>query len=278
MLQRRSWRPSQAGCAVQRRKFIGIAGCAAVALLGTPLAAWAQQAGKVYRIGYLALLPGRKTRPGRSRCFSDCRSLVTATAATSCSIYRSAEGRVDRLAELAAELVRSNPDVLISGFGTLAPKALIATTKSIPIVFASIGDPVGAGIVASLSEPGGNATGMSGQAADTSPKRLQLLRSLVPGKQDHRGAGKSGHALYRAGAATGQGGGRLDRSAAGRRRGRRADQVSAAIDEAVKSGAAKSTGAGGSGPDRRQAGNHGQRGPRRLPRFTGRGIMRWRAG
>jgi putative ABC transport system substrate-binding protein len=95
--------------------------------------------------------------------------------------YRSAEGRSEWLPQLAVELVRANPDVLIAGFGTLAPKAAIAATKSIPIVFTFVGDPVGAGIVASLGQPGGNATGLSGQAADIAAKRLQLLRDLVPG-------------------------------------------------------------------------------------------------
>jgi putative ABC transport system substrate-binding protein len=97
--------------------------------------------------------------------------------------YRSADGRVERLQELAAELVRAGPDVVIAGYGTLAPKALIAATRSIPIVFTSVGDPVGAGLVASLSQPGGNVTGMSGQASDIAAKKLQLLEDLIPGKK-----------------------------------------------------------------------------------------------
>ena len=222
---------------MQRRKFIGIAGGAAVALLGTPLAAWAQQAGKVYRIGYLALLPGEDQTWAKS-VFQRLQELGYRDGGNVMLDYRSAEGRVDRLAELAAELVRSNPDVLISGFGTLAPKALIATTKSIPIVFTSIGDPVGAGIVASLSEPGGNATGMSGQAADTSPKRLQLLRSLVPGNKIIAVLGNpdtpyTALALQQVKAAAAS----IDQPLVVVEA-RRADQVSAAIDEAVKSGAA----------------------------------------
>src|ERR1700742_1168455 len=127
----------------------------------------------------------RRPRRGRSRraksAFQRLQELGYRDGSNVILDYRSAEGRADRLPELAAELVRSGPDALIAGFGTLAPKALIAATKSIPIVFTSIGDPVGAGIVASLSEPGGNATGLSGQAAEIAPKRLQLLRSLVPG-------------------------------------------------------------------------------------------------
>jgi ABC-type uncharacterized transport system substrate-binding protein len=73
--------------------------------------------------------------------------------------------------------------VLIAGFGTLAPKAAIAATRSIPIVFTSVGDPVGAGLVVSLSQPGANATGLSGQASDITAKRLQLLEDLIPGQK-----------------------------------------------------------------------------------------------
>jgi putative tryptophan/tyrosine transport system substrate-binding protein len=79
--------------------------------------------------------------------------------------------------------VRGNPDVLVAGFGTLTAKAAIAATKSIPIVFTAVGDPVGAGVVASLSRPGANVTGVSPQASDVTAKRLQLLEDLVPGKK-----------------------------------------------------------------------------------------------
>jgi hypothetical protein len=97
--------------------------------------------------------------------------------------YWSADGRAERLPQLAAELVRASPDLLIAGFGTLAPKAAIAATSSIPIVFTSVGDPVGAGLIASLSQPGANATGLSAQASDITAKRLQLLKDLIPGKK-----------------------------------------------------------------------------------------------
>jgi putative ABC transport system substrate-binding protein len=222
---------------VQRRKFIGVVGGAAVALVLPPLATWAQQAGKVYRLGYLALLPGEDQTWAKS-AFQRLQELGYRDGSNVVLDYRSAEGRVERLPELAAELVRSGPDVLIAGFGTLAPKALIATTKSIPIVFTSIGDPVGAGIVVSLGEPGGNATGLSGQAAEIAPKRLQLLRSLVPGNKIIGVLGNpdtpyTALALQQVKAAAASIGQPLVVVEA-----RRADQVSAAIDEAVKSGAA----------------------------------------
>jgi putative ABC transport system substrate-binding protein len=79
--------------------------------------------------------------------------------------------------------VRANPGVLVAGFGTLAPKAAAAATSRIPIVFTGVGDPVGAGLVANLSRPGANITGISALAAELSAKRLQLLDDLVPGKK-----------------------------------------------------------------------------------------------
>jgi ABC-type uncharacterized transport system substrate-binding protein len=93
--------------------------------------------------------------------------------------YRSAEGAPERLPQLAAEAVRAQPDVLVTGFGTLTAKAAKAATNTIPIVFTVVGDPVGAGLVASLARPGANVTGMSDQASDVVGKRLQLLREHI---------------------------------------------------------------------------------------------------
>jgi putative ABC transport system substrate-binding protein len=97
--------------------------------------------------------------------------------------YRSGEGRPERLPQLALELVRARPDVLIAGFGTLAAQAAKAATATIPIVFTNVGDPVGAGLVASLGHPGGNVTGLTDQASELGGKRLQLLQELIRGKQ-----------------------------------------------------------------------------------------------
>ena len=94
---------------------------------------------------------------------------------------RSAEGDPARLGPLAAELVASRPDLLIAGFGTLTAKALKAATSTIPIVFTRVGDPVGAGVVASLNRPGGNVTGTTDQASELSGKRLDLLREVTGG-------------------------------------------------------------------------------------------------
>jgi putative tryptophan/tyrosine transport system substrate-binding protein len=94
--------------------------------------------------------------------------------------FRSAEGHMDRLAELAAEIVRSNPDVVVAGFGTATAKAAQASTAAIPIVFISVGDPIGSGIVTSLNRPGANLTGIHTQATDIFAKRLQILEGIAP--------------------------------------------------------------------------------------------------
>ena len=94
--------------------------------------------------------------------------------------YRWAEGRTERLAEIADEFVRFKVDVILT-HNTLPVLAAKQATSVIPIVFATAGDPVGTGIVASLSRPGGNVTGLSSQQPDTAGKRVELLRGLIPG-------------------------------------------------------------------------------------------------
>lgn len=167
---------------MRRRTFIALVGGSVATPILLPCVVRAQPAMKSYRIGYLALLPGEDAslvKPFLQRLqelgYSEGKNLILD--------YRSAEGRAERLPQLAAEMVRAGPDVLIGGFGTLAPKAAIAATSSIPIVFTSVGDPVGANLVASLSRPGANATGLSAQASDVAAKRLQILGDLVPGKK-----------------------------------------------------------------------------------------------
>jgi putative ABC transport system substrate-binding protein len=159
---------------MRRRDFIGILG-GAVAL---PLTARAQQPGRTYRIAYLALLPGEDTtlaRPFLQRLqelgYQEGRNITLE--------YRSADGRPERLSQLAAELVQARPDVLITGFGTLAAKAARAATNDIPVVFTMVGDPIGAGLVVSLSHPGANVTGFSDMASEYAAKRLQLLQNLI---------------------------------------------------------------------------------------------------
>src|SRR5580704_16385798 len=93
--------------------------------------------------------------------------------------YLWAEGREDRYNELAAELVRAKVDVIVTG-GTSAILAVKRATSEIPIVFATAGDPVGTGLVGSLSHPGGNVTGLSNQQTDLAGHRLELLRNVAP--------------------------------------------------------------------------------------------------
>jgi len=100
--------------------------------------------------------------------------------------YRWADGRNERFAEIAAELVKLNVDVILT-HNTVPTLAVKQATSSIPIVFATAGDPVGSGIVASLARPGANVTGLSGQAPDTAGKRIELLREMSPGLE-HLGA------------------------------------------------------------------------------------------
>ena len=94
--------------------------------------------------------------------------------------YRWGEGRSERFPEIMAEFVRLKVSVIVTG-GTAAVIAAKQATSVIPIVFGSVGDPVGTGLVASLSRPGGNVTGLSNQSADLPGKRLELLREVVPG-------------------------------------------------------------------------------------------------
>ena len=94
--------------------------------------------------------------------------------------YRWAQGRDDRYAELATELVRAKVEVIVTG-GTTAVMAVKQATSTIPIVFAAAGDPVRTGLVASLARPGGNVTGLSNLQTDLGGRRLALLRDVVPG-------------------------------------------------------------------------------------------------
>src|SRR5262249_2651218 len=94
--------------------------------------------------------------------------------------YRWGEGRDERFAQIAAEFVRRNVDVIVTS-GTPPAIAAKRATAVIPIVFAAAGDPVDTGLVASLARPGGNVTGLSIQQTDLAGKRLEMLREILPG-------------------------------------------------------------------------------------------------
>jgi putative ABC transport system substrate-binding protein len=163
---------------MKRRGFIGIIIGGAAIWLGAARA----QVEKSYRVSYLALLPGEDAT--FLRPFSQRLQELGYTKNKNLTLdYRSAEGRPERLAQLAAELIQAKPDVLVAGFGTLTAKTAAAASKNIPVVFTSVGDPVGSGLVESLSLPGANVTGLSGQAVETAAKQLQILEDLIQGKQ-----------------------------------------------------------------------------------------------
>jgi putative ABC transport system substrate-binding protein len=162
---------------MKRRQFITLLGGAVVVW---PLAARAQQVGKVARIGYLGT-----SSPSLERQLVDAfrqrlRELGHVEGENIAIEYRWAEGRDDRLPSLAAELVRLKPDVIVTSGtpGTLAAKQ---ATNTIPIIFASSGNPVQGGLVASYARPGGNVTGFTILGPDLEGKRLELLKETVSG-------------------------------------------------------------------------------------------------
>ncbi len=161
---------------ITRRAFIGTLG---LGLLAAPFTAEAQQAAKVARIGYLA--GNLATSPHLLEAFRQgLRDLGYVEGRNVVIEYRDAEGKLERLPALAAELVALKVDVILAG-GT--PQALAAkqATRTLPIVFAAHADPVGSGLVTSLARPGGNVTGLSLLAPELVGKRLEQLKQAVPG-------------------------------------------------------------------------------------------------
>jgi putative tryptophan/tyrosine transport system substrate-binding protein len=157
---------------MDRRAFI-VGGVAAVA---APLAAEAQQAGKVYRIWLIGLDAAEV--PGHTAFRQGLRDLGYEEGKNVAIEYRGAEGQYDRLPTLTAELVNLPVDVLVTN-GTPGARAAKQATTKIPIVVA-IGDAVAAGIVSSLARPGGNITGSQFYFPDTMAKRIELLREAIP--------------------------------------------------------------------------------------------------
>jgi putative ABC transport system substrate-binding protein len=159
---------------LKRREFITLIGGAAA----WPIAASAQQA-KLPTIGFL----GESTpvaQSERTAAFVQrLRELGWTEGRTVAIEYRWAEGRSERFAEIATELVRLKVDVIVTS-STPAVIAAKQATSVIPIVFAIAADPVGTGLVASLARPGGNVTGLSIQSTDLAAKRLAILREVVP--------------------------------------------------------------------------------------------------
>jgi putative ABC transport system substrate-binding protein len=162
------------------RKISFVVLSAALLLLSVP--AWAQQAAKVFRIGFVAGVSPPPAEPSRSNMealrhglreygYVEGQNLIIES--------RWANGKLDRLPELAAELIGLQVEVIVTG-GTPAVIAAKKTTSTIPIVAASADNLVEAGVVASLARPGGNVTGSTRVDADFSAKRLELLRETFP--------------------------------------------------------------------------------------------------
>ncbi len=159
---------------MNRRRFLG----AVATLVAAPLAAEAQQAGKVPRIGFLFFgFPGPSRELDAFR--QGLRELGYTEGQNIVIEYRFASGRVERLPELATELARLKPDVLVTP-GTPASLVAKQATSTIPIVFAGVADAVGAGLVDNLARPGRNITGLTSISAELGGKRLELLKQVAP--------------------------------------------------------------------------------------------------
>ena len=158
---------------MRRRTFIAALGGAAA----WPIAARAQQAGKLPTIGFLGA-DASAFSPWTAAFVARLRELGWIEGNTIAIEYRWSQGRTERYAEIAAEFVRLKVDAIVT-VGSAVPIVKQATT-TIPIVFAVAIDPVGSGLVESLAQPGGNVTGLSLQANDLAGKRLELARELIP--------------------------------------------------------------------------------------------------
>jgi putative ABC transport system substrate-binding protein len=161
---------------VRRREFIKLLG---IWTAGWPRAGYGQQVGKSPIIGIL----GSGTPASQGQWYAGfvrrLRELGWTEGQNVAVEYRWADGRDERFAEIAAELVRLKVNVIVTS-GHSAILAAKRATSSIPIVFALAGDAVGTGLIESLARPGGNITGLSLQQTDTSAKRLELLREVLP--------------------------------------------------------------------------------------------------
>jgi putative ABC transport system substrate-binding protein len=160
---------------MRRREFLSLLAGAAVSW---PLAARAQQAARLPRLGVL-LLSTPQADPQMETARRALRDLGYVEGHNLAIEYRYAEGRPERLPDLAADLVRLKPDVLFVLGGDVTPAAVKAT-QTIPIVFTSSADPVRLGFVASLARPGGNATGITLLLDELASKRLELLKQAAP--------------------------------------------------------------------------------------------------
>ena len=160
---------------MRRREFLSLLGGAAAAW---PLAAHAQQMGNLPTIGFLGASTPSAWVQWTAAFLQRLRQLGWTEGRTVAIEYRWAEGHSERYADITAEFVRLNVDVIVT-VGSAVPAAK-QVTSTIPIVFAIAVDPLGSGMVASLARPGGNATGISVQSTELAGKRLEILREALP--------------------------------------------------------------------------------------------------
>jgi putative tryptophan/tyrosine transport system substrate-binding protein len=152
----------------------------ALSLLAAPLVAEAQQVAKIPRIGYLAT--SLATNPDQQEAFlRGLRDLGYVEGRNVVIEYRDAEGKLERLPALAAQLVALKVDVIVAAAGTLPALAAKQASRTLPIVFIGAGNPVTSGFVTSLARPGGNLTGLSAVTPELTSKWLELLKQAVPG-------------------------------------------------------------------------------------------------
>jgi putative ABC transport system substrate-binding protein len=160
---------------MKRREFILALGGAAA----WPLAARAQQAGKVWRIGMLETTSIALNAANVNAFRQALRQLGYIEGTNLAIEYRSGEGRIDRFPQFAAEMVRLKVDLIVTR-GTPAARAAKNATATIPIVMAAIGEPVETGMVVSLAHPGGNVTGLSAFVTELTAKRIEIMREIAP--------------------------------------------------------------------------------------------------
>jgi putative ABC transport system substrate-binding protein len=163
---------------IGRRDFITLLGAAAAAW---PSTARAQQPERMRRVGLLMGISNSPVGQAYERAFEqELQRLGWIEGRNLETVARWGEGRIERFTEIVAEFVRLKVDVIVT---TGTPSAVLAkqATGIIPIVFTTVGDPIGAGVVASLARPGGNLTGLSAQNQDSVGKRVGFLREMVPG-------------------------------------------------------------------------------------------------
>jgi putative ABC transport system substrate-binding protein len=162
---------------MKRREFITLLSVAAMAW---PLVAHAQEPKKIPHLCFLTFDPGTlQSSPRFDVFFNSLRDLGYVDGQTIVIHYLSADGKDDRFPALASECLRLKADI-IAVSTTPAAQAAKRATRTVPIVMIALGDPVGTGLVESITRPGGNVTGMSQMVPELSVKRLELLKEAVP--------------------------------------------------------------------------------------------------